>query len=165
MPNWCEGVLKVRGKKKELLNFINSGIIRYGYPRDELDDYTQYPLDVKIDKYGDLFINETDDKNHSWLYFKDSRRLFIEKDVNWLFWDEEDEEHIQCLDIKQAWRIEPYYLIEISKKYNVDFRVMAFECGMCFSQEIEIIKGELTLYKENQYDDYNWEVYDPRLGG
>lgn len=164
MPNWCEGVLKVRGKKKDLLNFINNEIVRYGYPRTETDGYSLYPLDVKFDEFGDLFIEETDEKNHSWLYFNNSRRLFIEKNVEWHFWNE-DEDELQVLDIKQAWRIDEDYFVDISKKYNIDFKIMAFECGMCFSQEIEVIKGELTQNKENTYDDYNWEVYDPRLGG
>ena len=164
MPNWCEGVLKVRGKKKDLLNFINNEIVRYGYPRTETNDYTLYPLDVKFDEFGDVFIEETDEKNHSWLHFNNSRRLFIEKNVEWHFWTE-DEDELQVLDIKQAWRIDEDYFVDISKKYNIDFKIMAFECGMCFSQEIEVIKGELTQNKKNTYDDYNWEVYDPRLGG
>lgn len=41
MPNWCKGVLKVRGKKKDLLNFLNNGIERWGYPRDANDDYVE----------------------------------------------------------------------------------------------------------------------------
>ena len=42
---------------------------------------------------------------------------------------------------------------------------MGFECGMQFVQEVEVIKGNITLDKIIGYDDYNWEAYDPRLGG
>ena len=166
MPNWCSGVLKVRGKKKDLLNFLNNGIERYGYPRDENNEYTKYSLDAQIDEFGDIFCKKTDSEHNSWLYFKDSRRLFIEKNIEWYFYnDEEDEEEIQVLDIKQAWRLDSDYFVKISKKYNVDFRMIGFECGMAFNQEIEVIKGKLILDKVYEYGDYNWEVYDPRLGG
>ena len=172
MPNWCKGVLKVKGKKKDLLRFINEGIERYGYPRDEKDEYTKYPLNVETDEYGDTFVNYTDEENNTWLYFKDSRRCFIEDSINWI-WDsseeaELEEEYIQCLDIKQAWRLEPDYFKEISKEYNIDFRMKGFESGCCFTQVIEIIKGVITINLVNEYKDYKeyqWDVYDPRLGG
>lgn len=172
MPNWCKGVLKVRGKKKDLINFLNNGIERYGWPRDEEGEYTKYPLNAETDEFGDTFVNQTDKEHDSWLYFKDSRRCFIEDNINW-YWDssedeELEEEYIQCLDIKQAWRLEPDYFKETSEKYNVDFRMKGFECGYCFTQEIEVIKGEITLNQVNsykEYQEYQWNVYDPRLGG
>lgn len=171
MPNWCKGVLKVKGKKKDLLTFLNNGIERYGYPRDENGEYTKYPLNIQTDEYGETFVNHTDEKDNSWLYFKDSRRCFIETSISW-YWDTSDvedleEEYIKCLDIKQAWRLEPDYFKTISEIYNIDFKIIGIECGMGFSQEIEVVKGEIT-YKENVFKDYKefeWEVYDPRLGG
>lgn len=166
MPNWCEGVLKVRGKKKDLLNFINNCIERAGYPRNENYKFTHYPLNAKSEYEDELFINVTDKEHNSWLYFKNARRLFIEDNVEWYFYGEDDKEQIQVLDIKQAWNLEPDYFVKISKEYNIDFKMMGFECGMCFTQEIEVVKGELILDKVNEYkEEYNWKVYDPRLGG
>lgn len=164
MPNWCKGVLKVRGKKENILKFLNNGIERHGYPRDEQDNYTQYPLNVKTTEYDEVIVEKTDSEHHSWLYFKDSRRLFIEENIEWYFWNDGGEE-IQVLDIKQAWRLEPDYFAEISKQYNIDFRMMGFECGVGFTQEIEVIKGKITIDDVKEYKDYNWEVYDSRLGG
>lgn len=170
MPNWCEGVLKIRGKKKDLIKFINEGIERYGHPGTE-DGYTKHPLNVETDEFGDLTLKETDEEHNSWLCLKDSRRCFIEKNVCW-YWNnhsEEDleKEYIQCLDIKQAWRLEPDYFKAISKKYNIDFKIIGIECGIGFLQEIEVIKGEM-IYKEKVFENYKefeWDVYDPRLGG
>ena len=116
MPNWCKGVLKIRGKKENLINLIQNEIERYGFP-STTDSYTKYPLDLKIDEYGDVFVNHTDNEHNSWLYFKDSRRLFIEENIEWYF-DDYDEEEIHVLDIKQAWRLEPEYFVELSKKYK-----------------------------------------------
>ena len=166
MPNWCKGVLKIRGKKKDIINFLNNGIERYGYPRDG-EEYTKLPLNIQYDELRDIFCEKTDEEHHSWLYFKDSRRLFIEENIEWFFtYGEEDEEEVHALDIRQAWRLEPDYFVDISKKYNVDFKMVGFECGCGFTQEIEVNKGNLILNKVNQYgEDYNWQVYDPRLGG
>lgn len=167
MPNWCSGVLKVRGKKKDLLNFLNNGIERYGYSRDANDEYTKYPLDAQIDEYGDVFCEETDSEHNSWLHFKDSRRLFIDNNIEWYF-SSDDKEDIQVLDIKQAWDVDTNYFVKISKKYNVDFKLKCFEQGCQFVREIEVIKGNLKKDKTKEYKSYKnyaWAVYDPRLGG
>lgn len=165
MPNWCSGVLKVRGKKKNVVDFLNNEIERLGYPRDNEDNYTKYPLDIQLDEFGDIFVEETDDEHHSWLYFKDSRRLFIDDNIEWYFDEDEEEEEIHTLDIKQAWKLEPDYFVNLSMKYNIDFKMMGFERGSCFTQEIEVVDGELILDNVKEYEDYEWEVYDPRLGG
>lgn len=34
MPNWCEGYLKIRGKKKDLINFIENELIEKEYVSD-----------------------------------------------------------------------------------------------------------------------------------
>jgi hypothetical protein len=36
---------------------------------------------------------------------------------------------------------------------------------MEFNQEIEIIKGETTINREIEFEDYCWECPDPMLGG
>lgn len=173
MPNWCNGVLKVRGKKKDLLKFLNEQLERRGFPFDDLkDDYSTYDLNVETDEFGDIFVEHTDEEHFSWLYFKDSRRCFVETDIDW-HWNTDDEvdleeEYIQCLDIKQAWRLEPDYFKEISLKYNIDFKTIGIEKGCCFSQKLEIVKGEIISYLEGDYEtrqEFEWEVYDPRLGG
>lgn len=165
MPNWCQGIMKVRGTKEKLLKFLNEGIERRGFPRTESDDYTIYPLNITENDYNEVNIRVTDEEHNSWLYFKDSRRMFIESNIEWYFWGEDGETEIKILDIKQAWNIEADYLQEVSKKFNIDIRVEAYECGCAFKQEIEIINGEITIDKVIEYDDYNWEAYDPRLGG
>lgn len=162
MPNWCSGVLKVRGKKKDLLNFIQNGIEEVIYINGKL---TSKSVDFQLDEFGDLYINLT----RKDIYIKDTRRCFIIDDIEW-HWDDNnktdlEKTYIQCLDVHQAWYLEKENFKEISKQYNIDFRIIGFECGMQFTQEIEVKNGDITLYKESKYDDYEWEVYDPRLGG
>ena len=171
MPNWCKGVLKVRGKKEDLLNFLNDGFRRYGYSKEPVENYApilkvEYPLNINKDEFGNILLYETDKENNSWLYFKDSHRCFVTENIEWYLDDIDDEDiSINYIDIKQAWDLDSDYFKEISKKYNIDFRILGFEAGMLFTHEIEIIDGQITLDKKLKYYDYEWEVCDPRIGG
>ena len=70
------------------------------------------------------------------------------------------------LTIEDRRKLEKYYLdIEMSKKYNLDFRVYGYEMGMEFNKEIEIVEGEIATYRLIQFKDYKWECPDPKLGG
>lgn len=55
--------------------------------------------------------------------------------------------------------------IEMSKKYNVDFRVYGYEMGLEFNREIEIVEGRLVTNRRIKFKDYKWECPDPTLGG
>lgn len=86
MPNWSEGVLKIRGTKEQIENFIRNGIA-----------YEDYKFNLGTDKQGNRGLIETsvprdcpieigeDEitvKNTIDLYIKDTRRMFINsKDI------------------------------------------------------------------------------------
>ena len=114
MPNWCEGKLKIRGKKSDLLKWL-------------MECVACWKPDV----------------------------IFGAK----------DERDIMVLPIQSAWAMDPTPYQAMSEKYNVDFRFYGYERGMEFNQEIEIIGGKLTIYREIGYSDYRWECPDPDLGG
>lgn len=77
----------------------------------------------------------------------------------------DEKEPIVAIDFKAAWRIEVETLSEISKKYNIDFKIYAFEMGMEFNQDIEIIKGQIIKNEEITFNNYGWECIDPTMGG
>lgn len=54
---------------------------------------------------------------------------------------------------------------KFSKKYNVDIKIFVFEQGLQFTQEIEIVEGEITKNETRKYDDYQWDVPFSKLGG
>ena len=78
---------------------------------------------------------------------------------------EEGKKSILVVNMKAAWNIEEQPYIEMSKKYNLDFRVYGYEMGMEFNKEIEIVEGEIATYRLIQFKDYKWECPDPELGG
>lgn len=162
MPNWCEGILKVRGSKENIIRFLENGICK-----NELKEsssiiglhYESIELDYEKVGYDLLYEN----KNNDTIYIKNTHRCFVLGDI--IFYYDDD---ILCLDIEQAWDIDVENFVAISKEYNIDIRINAFESGMCFTREVEIIKGKVTMNYTKNYEDYKmykWEVYDPRLGG
>lgn len=56
-----------------------------------------------------------------------------------------------------AWRIEVEPLVQLSKEYNLDFKIYASERGMQFEQDIEIVKGEVIKNNVIKFDDYELE--------
>lgn len=161
MPNWCEGKLKIRGKRKELINFINNSLVKVTCEENK----KKIPLKLEFDEYGDMLpvANETKDY---YLYFKDSRRLFPNEPLNFCLPHDEKKEKIIFFEIKQAWQFDIDYLQKLSKNNNVDLRVVGYECGGQFTHEIEIIKGNIVKNIVKEYgEEWDWVIDDPSLGG
>lgn len=163
MPNWAEGVLKVRGTKEKILEFLKNGIAYCDFlPEIKDGAFVEkvVPRDrpFREDEY-EIVVENTDD-----LWIKGTRRMFINSDTVEGYWDDTEKEII-CIDVKQAWGISAENLKELSKTYGLDFRIFATECGMEFCQLVEVINGEITKDDEITFDDFKWEAPDNRIGG
>jgi hypothetical protein len=166
MPNWCEGTLKIRGSKENIIRFAKECITgtngwkiksfdlkNGGYELGKNDDFN-----VEIDDY-ELYIHNTMDT-----HIEGTRRMFIQQEnISW-YWNEVKDE-VVSVDVQQAWGIDVDNLVNLSKKYNLDFKIYAFEAGMQFNQDVEVIKGEVIKNQEITFDDYQWECINPNLGG
>ncbi len=168
MPNWCRGVLKVRGKKKDLLKFLKDGIEVTYYAEDEKGHLILKDKPLKINN-DDLDTMALKSENADHIHIKNTRSCFVVDNIEWSWNDKTKEDleetYTELIDVEQALRLEVEQFASISRKYNVDFRIKGYECGGEFSQEFIIIKGNITKYEELTYEDYTWEVDDPRLGG
>lgn len=164
MSNWCRGNLKVKGKKENIIRFLKEGtFLLQGFwePKEVIPE-------IIINDYNEIEIKNIDkEKQIDCLYIKGTRRHFIDPIENEIFiYDVNEEESIICLEnFKSAWTIDTNDLSEISKKYNIDFKIYAFECGMEFNLDIEIIKGKIIKDEEIQFKNYQWECIEPNLGG
>lgn len=165
MPNWCEGNLKIRGKRENIINFLKEGtfLLEGFYLSKEIEP------EIEINDCDEIEIKNIDkEKNRKCLYIKGTRRHFIDLTENYIYihGDEEDKESVICLEnFKAAWGIDTEALRVISAKYNIDFKIYGFESGMEFNQDIEIIKGQIIKDDEIKFDDYIWECIEPNLGG
>lgn len=170
MPNWCEGVLKVRGPIENIKRFLLEGIDYndYQYTLHTNDDgivslkETAIPREEITKEIGDngVYITNTEE-----LYIKDTRRMFVASDDIGSDIIRRDNIALIFIDVKQAWGFIANDLARISQKYGVDFRMFATESGMEFCQEIEVINGEITIDRIIPYNDFSWEAPDPRIGG
>lgn len=149
MPNWCEGTLKVRGKEKDLKRFVLEGLRPVSF-------FGEYQEKLQFD--GSMIESKID------CHIENTRRGFVENLYEW-FDKEDDEIDIICLETRFAWGIEASKLLETCKKYNVDMRIYAFEQGMEFNQNIEIINGQIIKDEEIKFGDYRWECICPNMGG
>lgn len=119
MPNWCVGTLRVRGKSKDLQNFVLKGLKPIDYCKDEHSK-------IELSKSGYVTCDEM-------CWIEGTRRGFV-NDLDVYIEDSEDDS-IQtiALDVKFAWGISADDLLEICKKYNIDMKIYGFEQGMEFN--------------------------------
>lgn len=156
MPNWIEGTMKLRGKREDIKRFIDEGI-----------DTCMYWLNQKRPDKDSVVTDECGDDYLSYvfkdeMYVKDTSRAFIQPHQEIYF---DYPEGIVVLRVVQAWSFKTEQWEDISKKYNLDLRLFGVEKGMQFCQEIIIIRGEATVDRAIEYDDWMWECPFPNLGG
>lgn len=156
MPNWCEGTLKVRGKIKDLKNFVLNGLL----PVDPMGRMKE-PLSLDGESETSFYIFGITDT----LYIKGARRAFCEPAHIDVCVDEPDDKVIITLPFKQAWAILSDNLLEVCKEFNVDIKIQGFEQGKKFSQIVEIVDGEIIQDEEIKYDDWEWDCPCPDMGG
>lgn len=149
MPNWAEGSLKLRGKKENIAQAL-----KYMF-------CTADNVEIEEDLEIGLFELTT---TAPYFYINGTRRALIQNN-KLSFWLDDDYLVIEINDFNQAWAVEPENYQEISSKFDVDIKIFTFECGMEFTQEIEISKGEIIKNICYEYDDYQWEVPFSNLGG
>lgn len=149
MPNWAEGSLKLRGKKENIAQAL-----KYMFCTA---DNVEIEEDLEI---GWFELTTT----APYFYINGTRRAIIQNN-KLSFWLDDDYLVIEINDFNQAWAVKPENYQEISSKFDVDIKIFTFECGMEFTQEIEISKGEIIKDLCYEYDDYKWEVPFSNLGG
>lgn len=164
MPNWCEGNLKVRGKKEDVISFLENEIIKMEYVG--LFEYKKGE-NIKMEYNGYEYSYKLEDENKTYFYLNESARCFIEQNEIeiGIYSDTDEKETYVTLQIKQAWDIEIDLFQKLSEKYHLDFNIYASERGMEFERYITLINGEFTKNETKEYDDFYFEAINPELGG
>lgn len=146
MPNWCEGVMKLRGTKDNILNFLKEGF-EPSYKNSA----------IEIDEFGE----EVNIINVN--YIKNTQRAFVDEQTAYI--PEKEDPVVLSLKVRQAWDFAVAEFVKIAKGFNLDVHLFAWERGMEFSREVEIINGEVTKDETKKYDNWDWEVPFSNLGG
>ena len=164
MPNWCKGNFKIRGKKENIIRFLKEGTSLL----DGFWEPKEIEPEIEINDYDEIEIkNINKEKGIDCLYIKGTRRNFVNPVENEIYiHNVDEEEQIICLEkFKAAWGIDADSLRAISNRYEIDIKIYAFEAGMEFNQDIEIIKGKIIKDEEIKFKDYVWECIEPNIGG
>ena len=166
MPNWCEGNIRFRGKKKNIKQFLTNEIVCCKYEHNG----TIEEKPTIDDRDYCLIITKPND--HYWWYIKTTRRNFFDDDVLeiWMEEEDEDKETIVCIDsFKVAWSFEQCDAWkEFAKKYELDVKMTGYEKGMHFSQIKTVFRDGTVKDVIHEYendDDWMWNCPQPNNGG
>jgi hypothetical protein len=164
MPNWCEGTLRVRGKGKDIQDFFGENLMEIDTVEDNegIRNVITPIKNLWIDRGSYITFNfESGD-----LWFSETNRMFT-CGCKHISFEKDDMEIIvsHAIQIQQAWSIQSDYLQRMSEKYNLEIKILAFEHGNEFAQDIYIKNGELIKDEDIEYDDWTFDCPCPLLGG
>lgn len=163
MPNWCEGKLKIRGNRENIVRFIEEGLICIENDK-ETEKLTQ--IEVFADGSMNIKINKRSGSEVNWLWIKNSQRNFIDLDDEISIKESrEPNKYITILNLRGAWDIDVQALLKLSGKFKLSFKAYCFESGACFNKDIIITNGRLVKNQIIEFEDYEWECIDPTIGG
>lgn len=161
MPNWCVGIMKIRGTSENVTHFFKEGVFHY-------DD--KNPLTFIFDK--DDILDYVKTKDSGYLSIKGVTRNTIEtlNDYSEIYFTgavNDGNIRIGYFRFETAWGIRTSELVEVSRKYGIDIRIHAFEQGLEFEQFIEVHAGNLVKDEEITFKgrDWSWESVNPNWGG
>ena len=159
MPNWIEGKLKIRGDKKNIKRFLEEELEEVIYKNKS----SKNKVKAKKFKYDNFRIEATNVM--SVFKFTNTRNYLSETKISTFGCGESKGKDVLVVGFEAAWLIDAEYFAEMSKKYDIDFKIYAFEQGKEFNQNIEVVKGEIIKDELIEFDDYIWECIDPTIGG
>lgn len=160
MPNWCTGDLKVRGKYKDIKEFLSKEMVILGgspfnreYKEPIIDE--SCGIEIKVGNQG--------------MWFRNAYRSYFENNIDiWIDDELKEGDSIITLnlgELQTAWGTDTEALTKLSKQYKLDLKIYAYERGMEFNIDFEVHKGEVIKNNEIKFDDYVWECTNPEIGG
>lgn len=185
MPNWCTGNIRFCGKLDDIEKLLSEEILFCKYEETSKNqicerETVEKPAKIRVvDDYEIVVSTPFDDSstpNKSWCYINGTVRNFLnlakesEFESRVLYRLQSDpNKYIAIFDaFEAAWSIEAEPYIEMSKKYNVDIRIIGWEQGIGFWQDIVIVNGEIIRNVCDDYGGYDgwmWESVLPYVGG
>lgn len=159
MRNWVEGKLKIRGDKKDIKRFLEEELEEVIYKNKS----SKNKVKAKKFKYDNFRIEATNVM--SVFKFTDTRNYLSETKISTFGCGESKGKDVLVVGFEAAWLIDAEYFAEMSKKYDIDFKIYAFEQGKEFNQNLEVVAGKIIKDEVIEFDDYIWECIDPTIGG
>lgn len=155
MPNWAKGVLKVRGSGRAIANYLEDVCAYVNEDGENIDAV----VDVDTVTYK-CSIKPSESNLSNYIYLCDTKQAFIDcKEVDVYLSDYRDNQYVVELpNFKQAWAVDVNNFIRLSKKHGVDIKIFGYERGLQFTQEIEILQGEIIKDERINIKNWAWDV-------
>lgn len=153
MPNWCVGYLRIKGDYEDIVTFLEKDLDLPTGGNEE---------DIRVSRYDDDSGIELEIKHYG-AHIRGTRRGFIDPVYRDFY--RTVPFTVIALEARFAWEIDVEGLRHISKERRLNFRIYAFEQGVQFNRDIEILEGRVTKNETITFDDYDWECISPYAGG
>lgn len=150
MPNWCNGMVYLTGKKEDIINFMQFFVFDEDSEHTE-EDWRDYIKKVKPNGYFarsfanisyNTMLEEIEEQNKDNLNKDYKYNILI--DFAWSVWScifegyPHSENKEECITLQEALKMCP-----------INLEIYAEECGVCFEEEIKFdIKTKILEYKE-----------------
>ena len=190
MPNWATGTIKIRGTKENILRFCKEKLSERVAPHGVIghDNHVHWAASPVNDE--EIVATVYDDPCMT-IWFEDSNRNFVEMSCGVPYdWDMEadgdeytttfqlwkingDSDWCIVFPFIAAWHVYRQYYADLSKEYDLIFRIFTVEQGWGFFAEFQAENGEITVLAEGpsadepkgRYGRFIWECPFPFLGG
>lgn len=169
MPNWCEGTIKFRGKREDIIRAMTEGL----QPIDGAIEDSKIVFDEEYSEPDCLCFTAIQDEL---FWIGGTYRHFIDFNSKHYTASRFGSDFIIAIPFRAAWGIlasaysDRDGLDNFAKKYHVDVRATGFERGIGFKQTVEVNRnGEVLMDVTDDYGHsyarYMWECEMPSLGG
>lgn len=172
MPNWASGSIRFRGKAEDIRKFLENEII-VEHRKEEGGLAISTPrVDINLVTMTAEVTPQDGKERGLGLYINGSNRNFLILWTNSAYADyvcevADDEIIVGFESFTAAWGVEAEFYVELAKKYNIDIRIVTWECGMCVEDSITISRNA-TLIRHCETmdsDDWFWMAVHPGFGG
>lgn len=170
MPNWAEGSIRIRGKRGNIIRFLQEELT----PLFALkDDFEERPIQIEDNCGGWELILRRDPDTESKVYFKGSNRQFIEFDNDLEISGEfSDDQKVQNRDqviyipgFHGAWNVDYSFFKEKAVQHKVDVRIFVWERGMQWSSVTTWYRDGTVDETSITYANWLWDSPLPDYGG
>lgn len=187
MPNWAEGNLRVRGKRENVLNFIQHELVgvqetintvwdentldKDGNPTACNVKRELVPVTIEENCGGESIIIRRPPDTGDTFYFRDSDRQFLfteDNDIELYFSEGRNlnkDTIVIFEDFNGGWDVDHQYFKTKAVQYKVDIRIFVWELGMCWSAIDTFYRTGRCEFETRQYSDWMWDSPMPHYGG
>ena len=186
MPNWAEGNIRLRGKKENIINFIQNELVgveekittcwdedtlENGKPTCGHIERILHSVILESNCGGESLIIKRADNTGDCFYFRNSNRQFLfkeDKEFEIYFSEGKNlnkDTIIFIDDFNGGWDVDESYFKEKAIQYKIDIRIFVWELGMCWSAVDIFYRNGVCECDTKTYSDWMWDSPMPHYGG